>query len=140
MPKEDYLLKYLEKLSRVIAAMLGFREKGIPENAVRLADETFQELLNINLEELKNMSTEKFMEIIRGKAYSTAYIEVLARLSHETANSLEANEKTESAFRFYQKTLELFYLLNEKDKTYSFEREMTISELKEKINYSSPLS
>ena len=40
MPKEDYLLKYLEKLSRVIAAMLGFRDKGFPEDALQLADET----------------------------------------------------------------------------------------------------
>ena len=40
MPKEDYLLKYLEKLSRVIAAMLGLRDKGFPEDALKLADET----------------------------------------------------------------------------------------------------
>ena len=52
MPKEDYLLKYLEKLSRVIAAMVGFRDKGFPEDALRLVDETYKELLDFNLDEL----------------------------------------------------------------------------------------
>ena len=49
MPKEDYLLKYLEKLSRVIAAMLGFMTKDSPEDALKLADETYKELLSIHL-------------------------------------------------------------------------------------------
>jgi hypothetical protein len=38
----------------------------------------------------------------------------------------------EFATGFYRKTLEIYYLLNEKDKTFSFEREMKIAELKEK--------
>jgi hypothetical protein len=54
MPKEDYLLKYLEKLSRVIAAMLGLRDKGFPEDTLKLADETYKELLSIHLEDIKN--------------------------------------------------------------------------------------
>ena len=65
MPKEDYLLKYLEKLSRVIAAMLGFRDKGFPEDGLRLADETFKEMMDIDLEELTIMPVDKFIEIIR---------------------------------------------------------------------------
>jgi len=35
---------------------------------------------------------------------------------------------------FYIKTLQLYYLLNEKDRTFSFERELIITELTEIIN------
>lgn len=129
MPKEDYLLKYLEKLSRVIAAMLGFRDKGYPEDAIRLGDETYKELLNFNVEELAIMPIEKFMEVIRKIGYSPTYLEALAQLSHETANSFQATENMAFARSFYLKSLQLYYLLNEKDKTFSFEREMIISEL-----------
>lgn len=60
MPKEDYLLKYLEKLSRVIAAMLGLRDKGFPEDALKLADETYKELLSIHLEDIKKTPSDEF--------------------------------------------------------------------------------
>lgn len=131
MPKEDYLLKYLEKLSRVIAAMLGFRDRGFPEDAIRLGDETYKELLNFNMEELAIMPVEKFMEIIRKIGYSSTYVEVLAQLAHETANAFQAQGNVPHAQSFYLKSLQLYYLLNEKDKTFSFEREIIISEIKE---------
>jgi len=132
VPKEDYLLKYLEKLSRVIAAMFGFRDKGFPEDAIRLADETYKELLDFNLDELAVMPVERFIDLIRQKGYTSTYLETLARLAYETANSLELIENESFAQSFYLKTLHIYLIMNEKDKTFSFEREMIISELKEK--------
>ena len=132
MPKEDYLLKYLEKLSRVIAAMFGFRDKGFPEDAIRLADETYKELLDFNLDELAVMPLERFIDLIRQKGYTSTYLETLARLAYETANSLELIENESFEQSFYLKTLHIYLIMNEKDKTFSFEREMIISELKEK--------
>jgi len=131
VPKEDYLLKYLEKLSRVIAAMMGFRDKGFPEDAIRLADETYKELLDFKVDELAIMPVEKFMEIVRKTGYSSTYLETLAQLANETANSLFAQGKDEKANQFYGKTLQLYNFLNEKDKTFSFEREMIIAELEQ---------
>lgn len=132
MPKEDYLLKYLEKLSRVIAAMLGFREKGFPEDAIRLADESYKELLDFSVEELVIMPIDKFIEIIREIGYSSTYLNALAQLALETANSFEDQNDESKAQSFYLKALHLYLLLNEKDKTFSFERETIIAEL-EKI-------
>lgn len=134
MPKEDYLLKYLEKLSRVIAAMLGFRDKGFPEDSLRLADETYKELLNFDVEELAIMPIEKFVEVVRKFGYSPTYLDALAQISHETANSFQVQVNPEFAESFYRKSLQLYYLLNEKDKTFSFEREMIISGLEETVN------
>ena len=133
MPKEDYLLKYLEKLSRVIAAMLGLRDKGFPEDAIRLADETYIELLDFNVEELAIMPVEKFVQLVRKAGYTSTYLESLAKLSYETAYALQLHDNTEFANSFFQKTLQIYYLLNEKDKTFSFEREMIISDLKQLV-------
>ncbi|HET7732416.1 MAG TPA: hypothetical protein VFK73_01160 [Paludibacter sp.] len=134
MPKEDYLLKYLEKLSRVIAAMIGLRDKGFPEDAIRLADEAYKELLNFNVEELAVMPVEKFIQVVRDAGYTSTYLEALAKLSYETGYAFQMQDKAGFANVFFQKTLQIYYLLNEKDKTFSFEREMIISELSEKLN------
>lgn len=134
MPKEDYLLKYLEKLGRVIAAMLGFREKGFPEDSLRLADETFKELLKFDIDELAIMPVEKFIEIVRAEKYNTSYLESLAQMTYETAKACLTQGNNEKANLFFSKSLHLYYLLNEKDKTFSFEREMMIDELKSKSN------
>lgn len=134
MPKEDYLLKYLEKLSRVIAAMFGFREKGFPEDAIRLADETYKELLNFDAEELAIMPVDKFVEIVRQAGYTITYLEALAKLSLETADCYQMLAKEALAGSFYLKTLQLYYLLGEKDKMFSYEREMIITELKQLTN------
>jgi hypothetical protein len=134
VPKEDYLLKYLEKLSRVIAAMLGFRDKGFPEDGLHLADETYKEMLDIDLNDIVGMPVEIFIERVRKENYNPSYIEAIAQLTHETAKSFQAQGKEQNAKNIYLKCLQLYRLLNEKDKTFSFEREMIISELEKTIN------
>ena len=134
MPKEDYLIKYLEKLSRAVAAMLGFRDKGFPEDAIRLADETYRELLGNGNDEILTMDNERFVELVQKAGYSSTYIESMAQLTEQTADSYTALNDNEKALQFYSKALQLYDYLNEKDKTFSFEREMKISALKNKIN------
>ena len=134
MPKEDYLIKYLEKLSRAVAAMLGFRDKGFPEDAIRLADETYRELLGNGNDEILAMNNERFVELVQKAGYSSTYIESMAQLTEHTADSYAELNENEKALSFYIHALQLYDYLNEKDKTFSFEREMKISALKNKIN------
>jgi hypothetical protein len=134
MPKEDYLLKYLEKLSRVIAAMLGLREKGFSEDALRFADETYKELISLDLEVLASMPVADFDTLIRKLGYSSTYIEALAKLALETTYCYaETGEKPKMRI-FGEKALLLYRLLNEKDKTFSFEREVIITQLNDLID------
>ncbi len=133
MPKEDYLLKYLEKLSRVIAAMLGLRDKGFPEDALHLADETYKELLTLNLETISDMPVDEFIDTIKKSGYSATYIEALAGITKETADCFDLKRDFEKKHIFNKKALLLYKLLNEKDKTYSFERELIISDLEKNL-------
>jgi hypothetical protein len=128
MPKEDYLQKYLEKLSRVIAAMLGFREKGFPEEALQLADETFKEMMNINTDELAMMPLGRFHEVITKANHTASYLEIIAHLTLESARNKEL-QKAANSQSLYAKSLMLFELLCQKDKTFSFEREALMVEL-----------
>ena len=111
--------------------MFGFRDKGFPQDSLRLADETFNELFNTGIDDLSIMPIDIFIEMIRKENYNPSYLEVLAQLSDETALSLHKNGNAEKAIGFHLKTLQLLYLLNEKDKTFSFERELKITELEQ---------
>jgi hypothetical protein len=130
MPKEDYLQKYLEKLSRVIAAMLGFREKGFPEESLKLADEVFKELYKVDTEELAVMPLNEFRKIIVQANHTASYLEVIVQLTLETARNNELKQATENAKCLSVKALTLLELLSEKDKTFSFEREALMVELR----------
>lgn len=135
MPKEDYLLKYLEKLNRVIAAMLGFREKGLPLESIRLADEAYKEMLGVNIEELAQLDNASFVEIINKNRYNGSHLELISQLAYQTALAYKANGNEVFATNYFTKTLSLYNLLNEKDKTFSLEREMIIENLKDILTY-----
>ncbi len=134
MPKEDYLIKFLEKLGRVVAAMLGFREKGFPEQGIHLADEIYKELIHLDIDTLKTIPVAKFTEIIKKENYTAFYLESLAELTYQTAESFSDKNDIQAANSFYAKSLQTYYLLNEKDKTFSFEREKIIKHLEEIIS------
>lgn len=133
MPKEDYLIKYLEKLSRAVAAMLGFRDKGFPEDAIKLADETFRELVHMNNADIFASTKELFADSVQKAGYSGTYIESMAQLAEQTAEAYAEMGELENAQIFYTNAIHLYDYLNEKDKTFSFEREMKIAALKNKV-------
>ncbi len=134
MPKEDYLIKYLEKLGRAIAAIISSRRNGSPDDGIRLADEIYKELWNLDTESIAAMPDKEFIQLIRNENYTASYLESIAQLTHETGRVFSAKEDIGTAMNLYNKALQLYYLLNEKDRTFSFERENIITELESIIN------
>ena len=134
MPQEDYFIRQLQKLAQVVGAMFGLRGKGFVEESIRLADEAYTELLHLSAEELSLLSDNEFAELIENQNHSAPHLEALAGLTHETAKAFDAKNDAQSAESFYRKTLQTYYLLNKKDKTFSFERERIIEELKAPSN------
>lgn len=129
MPKEDYLIKYLEKLARAIAAMLGMREKGSHNTALEVADETFREMISLSLTDILNLPVEEFELTIEKEAFTATFLDSLAQLAYQTYLNFGDKGEAELQKAFAQKALVLYRLLNLKDKTFSFERECIIAEL-----------
>ncbi len=133
MPKEDYLLKFIEKLNRVIAAMIGFQEKGFPEDALRLAQEAYSEMLSVDLASLGSLSEKEFQELLTDKNINASYLEYLAEILFQTGKVYEKQQSPVSIV-FYKKSLQTLEFLITKDKTFSFERETKINMLKTLLN------
>jgi len=134
MPKEDYLLKYIEKLSRVIAALLGLKESGKTEEIIRIADETYSEAITVSIQEILEMSDSDFMELIEKKTLNISHLEKLCELSIIVVDTLYETGNYDDMKKLAGKTLLLYRKLSEKDKTFSFERETIMTDLENIIN------
>ncbi len=134
MPKEDYLLKYIEKLSRVIAALLGLKESGKTEEIIRIADETYTEAITVSIQEILEMSVSDFVELIEKNTLNISHLEKLCELSIIVVDTLYETGNYDDMKKLAGKTLLLYRKLSEKDKTFSFERETIITDLENIIN------
>lgn len=129
MPQEDYILRELEKLSKLLALMFGLRKSGKSTEATTLTNDTFNEYFEGDLKQLIQMTENEFKDKTNALNSNPKIIELLAKITHEAALNFEISGDHESATNFKHKALILLYLLNEKDKTFSFERETLIAEL-----------
>ncbi len=134
MPKEDYLLKYIEKLSRVIAALLGLKESGKTEEIIRIADETYSEAITVSIQEILEMNDSDFSELIEKNTLNISHLEKLCELSIIVVDTLYETGNYDDMKKLAGKTLLLYRKLSEKDKTFSFERETIITDLENIIN------
>lgn len=114
MPKEDYLIKQIEKFVQVIAVLLGLGKKGKNIEIVNIAEHSVGELLENPFPTIRELDCIAQIYNILGNSY----------------NELLQTEKAQNA---YQKSLFYYQKLIEKDRTFSFERENIICELKNKI-------
>jgi hypothetical protein len=131
MPKEDYLIKYIEKLHRVIAAMLGLKESGKGEQVMEIADEALIEYLGLSVQDIMKISEAEFEKHIRLNNYGVTFLEKICELFVVLTDTCYDLGKQDQMRDVCKKALILYRLLNEKDKTFSFERESIISELEE---------
>lgn len=129
MPQEDYILRELEKLSQLLAFLLGLRKSGKTTETSTLVDDTFKNYFDTDLQGLVQMSEDDFTTKINSLNSNPQILEHLAKITLELALNFEISGEHFSAFNFKRKTLTLLYLLNEKDKTFSYERETLIAEL-----------
>jgi len=114
MPKEDYLTKQIEKFAQVVAALLGLRKKGQNIEIVTIGEHAIGELLE-----------NQFPSVIE--------LEYIAQIYNILGDASAELLQTENAQNFYKQSLIFYQKLSTKDKTFSFERENTIFELKNKI-------
>ncbi|MCL2597809.1 MAG: hypothetical protein FWD66_09205 [Paludibacter sp.] len=114
MPKEDFLTKHIEKFGQVIAALFRLRKKGQNTEIVTIGKQTIGQLLE-------------------NPYPSTIELEYVAQIYNILGDSYTELLQNEEAQNSYKKSLVYYQKLSQKDKTFSFERENIIFDLKNKI-------
>jgi hypothetical protein len=133
MPVEDYFIRYLEKFARALALIIGFREKGNPEESIRVANQFYDEYLDIPPHELSRISDDEFISAVQKQNYNQSILNYLPQITHETDKAYEIQQSKEKARSFFSISYKLYEMLTEKDKTYSLDRERIMEELSKKL-------
>ena len=133
MEQKDYLLREIEKINLIIQAIRQMFYGKKDNLAIQLEHEAeaakgmlFDEL-NFDLEKFLLLNLEESVRYLEGfEGFSTENMEQLAELLTEMGRI----EKTDQAKKYLEKALQVFEIIKQKTKTFSFEREIKIAEIK----------
>ncbi len=134
MFQKDYILRMVEMIGDLIAAMLGLIKKGDLEQAEKMLERGYIELLRHDAAFFQIIPKEQLTnQLIEEHHYEHGHLTVLAELFFAEATLSETRQKLSYAQICYEKSLILLEFLEDEDKTWSAKREERITFLKNKI-------
>lgn len=140
MFQKDYILRMVEMIGDLIAALLGLIKKGDLEQAQKLLERGYYEMLRRDASFFQLIPKEHLTDkLLAEHNYTNGHLAVLAELFFAEATLSEAQNKISNSLSCYEKALALFQFLEEEDKTWSAKREERKNLLKERIAHLSNL-
>jgi hypothetical protein len=135
MYQKDYILRMIEMMGDLIAAILGLIKKGDHEQAEKMIERGYYELLRRDASYFQLIPKEQLTDkLLSDHDYTNGHLAVLAELFFAEATLNEAQNKLNRSRTNYEKSLVLLEFLEQDDKTWSAKREERKSLLKEKIS------
>jgi hypothetical protein len=131
MEQRDFLVRQAEQLGQVLgkmlARLLGLKSPEHISGGLEVMNLTFEEELGFGLDELLAIPTDNLINTLKiEKKFSNDNLERLADIFFylaEGANSEESNQLNARSLAIYE-------YLDENDKTYSYDRQLKIENLK----------
>jgi len=118
----------------LIAALLGLIKKGDLDQAEKMLERGYMELLRRDAAFFQFIPKEKLTDtLIREHHYEHGHLTVLAELFFAEATLTEAQGKPQYSLICYEKSLTLLEFLEKEDRTWSEKREERIKLLKTRI-------
>lgn len=135
MFQKDYILRMVEMIGDLIAALLGLIKKGDTDQAEKLLERGYYELLRREASFFQQIPKEKLTDqLLVEHNYTSGHLAVLAELFYAEAMVSQAQNRLENSLVCYEKSLALLEFLEHEDKTWSAKREERISLLRERIS------
>jgi len=135
MEKRDYLMDQIEQLGQALAQifskLFGLSERGKDPEAIEMTSQSLKSELDIDLSEISSIPTDEFIITLQeNKKLNHSNLELLANILLLIADeNCTENPENEEGLNLYGKCLEIYSHLNERDLTYSFERESKIARI-----------
>ena len=134
MFQKDYILRMVEMIGDLIAAILGLLKKGDPEQAEKILERGYYELLRRDASFFQLIPKEQLTDKLLGEHhYTNGHLDVLAELFYAEAIVNQAQNKLPNSLIYFEKSLVLLEFLDKDDKTWSAKREERMKLLKEQI-------
>lgn len=134
MYQKDYILRMIEMIGDLIAALLGLIKKGDLEQAEKILERGYFELLRRDASFFQLIPKEQLTDkLLVDHHYTNGHLEVLSELFFAEATLSEAQKKLNNSLICYEKSFVLLEFLEQEDKTWSAKREERKILLKERI-------
>lgn len=133
MEQKDYILREIEKIGLLLSALRHRLFGGKDNLAINIEKQTdeargmlFNEL-NFDLDKLIDLQPEETYDYLcTFKGFNDENTENLAEILYKLA----INGQPDSSKKYFEKALQLYEICNLKSKTFSFERERKIAEIR----------
>ncbi len=134
MFQKDYILRMIEMIGDLIAAILGLIKKGDLEQAEKMIDRGYYELLRRDASFFQLIPKEHLTDKLLGDHhYTNGHLTVLAELFYAEAMVSQASNKPDNSRVCFEKSLLLLEFLEQADKTYSEKRIERMNLIKEQL-------
>ena len=134
MYQKDYILRMIEMIGDLIAAILGLIKNGDHEQAEKLLERGYYELLRRDASFFQLIPREQLTEKLLGEHhYTNGHLAVLSELFYAEAMVSKVQNKHSNSLLYCEKALVLLEFLEQDDRTWSAKREERMKFLKEQI-------
>ncbi len=127
MPKEDYIEKHLNQMSRALGKVL-FNAIGLPTQgqitqSAEMLEQQIEEALGLNIEKILNYSDQDFIaELLNQKKFDEDNFQKLGDVLFLLAQKHQDQNNLTKSIEVYKKCLALYTQVNKTSKVFSFER------------------
>jgi tetratricopeptide (TPR) repeat protein len=134
MYQKDFILRMIEMLGELVAGILGLIRKGEFPKASQALENAYYEYLKEDASFFRRIPKEKLTEALIGEHnYTNGHLEILAELFNTEAELLYAKGNQHESIEFYEKALLLFEFIEKESETYSAEKKVKMSFIKNRI-------
>jgi hypothetical protein len=134
MYKRDFILRMIEMLGEVIARILGLISKGDFQLASQNIENAYTEFLKQDAAFFRNIPIEKLTDnLIREHNFTNNHLEILSELFYAEAELNYAKSNQKESIEFYKKTLILHEFIAKDSKIFSFEKQLKISKIEDRL-------
>jgi hypothetical protein len=134
MYNRDYVLRMIEMIGDLIAAILGRIRKGEYENASEQLSNLYYDVLKEDASFFRNLPEEDLTaNLLRDHNYTNGHLEILAELFNAEAELSQARGQNPESLTYSRKSLILFEFIDAEQRTYSLERINKMESIRKRI-------
>ncbi len=135
MEQKDYLLRYIEQLGKVLAALFDFKRREEYSEGLDLINETYVEMLKVDSCDLNSIPEKELISRLTEKhLLNTSQLEAAAELLKEEGEIYKLKNEYPRAKHRLKRALLLYNYLESNDKTFSQERIEKVGKIKRMID------
>lgn len=135
MYQKDYILRMIEMIGDLIAAILGKIRKGDFEHASDQLARIYYDVLREDASFFRTLPADEITgKLLDDHNYTNGHLEILAELFNAEAELSQAQGNIVASIEYSMKSLILFEFIDKEEKTYSLERINKMETIRNRID------